>query len=220
VSGGNGLDNIEASLGDDVLDGNAGRDFIGYFASPAAARVNLGAQTANGWGTDTARHFEGVVGSRFADLLVGSSGRDQLEGRRGNDRLLGVGGNDDLLPGPGLDKVNGGPGYDWADYWDASRGITASLVTRRATGNGADTFLGIEGLGGGDYRDLFTGNNGYNSLYGGNGNDRILGLGGVDYLWGDRGNDFLDGGLGKDRLDGGPGSDTCLHGETLRGCSP
>ena len=213
VDGGPGLDNIEASDGNDALTGGAGADYVSYFDAPAAAKVNLANGTGTGWGADTLSGFEGVVGSRFADKLTGGGADDQLEGRNGPDVLVGGGGDDYLLPGLGNDQVKGGAGYDYVIYWDAARGITANLATRRATGEGTDRFTSIEGIGGSDHADVFTGNGGPNGLYGYIGNDRLLGKGGNDWIYAGPGKDFLDGGAGTDRLHGEQGKDTCVNGE-------
>jgi Ca2+-binding RTX toxin-like protein len=88
-------------------------------------------------------------------------------------------------------------------YVNAIDVVTVNLVTGVVTGpDGADTLIGIEGVIGGAYNDVFTGNGldnvldgqgGYDELNGGAGNDTLLGGTSDDILRGDAGNDTLDG---------------------------
>jgi Ca2+-binding RTX toxin-like protein len=219
VNGGAGTDDIEASEGDDRIEGGPGMDFVGYFAAPGPVVVDLLTNVGDGLGLDTVSHIEGVVGSRYDDELRGAGETNQLEGRDGNDVLIGRGELDLLLPGPGEDDVRGGMGFDYAVYWDARRGIRASLWAHSATGAGLDLYESIQGLAGSEYADVLTGDGNPNGLYGEGGADRLYAKGGNDWIYAGRGNDLADGGAGsRDFIDGEAGRDRCLRGERLRRC--
>ncbi len=181
--------------GNDSIDGAGGIDAVDYISSTAAVKVDLSAGTAqDGFGgTDTVLGIEIVRGSDFHDVLQGSAADESFNGRAGNDVLDGRG------------------GFDVADYFDAKAGVTASLVTGKASdgSGGTDTLLAIEGLSGSrDFADRLMGNGGHNLLSGLGGNDTLDGGAGNDTLAGNGGNDSLLGGLGDDLLHADGGSDT------------
>ncbi len=110
--GGNDL--LDGDAGNDVFDGGPGQD-TGLFGAPQRVRVDLGARTATGWGSDRLVSIENAEGSRFGDVLRGSSGRNSLSGGSGNDSLTGLGGNDQLSGAAGNDRLAGGAGADRLD---------------------------------------------------------------------------------------------------------
>lgn len=149
------------------------------------------------------------------DLITGTPGKDVLCGLGGNDTIKGLGGNDILMGGSGNDKLsgglhndisNGGSGADTANYTASVTGIIASLTTEFATGEGTDTYSGVERLSGSGLADTLTGSGGANILNGLGGNDTLRARDGVG------GNDTVDGGAGS--------SDTCQKdaGDTARNC--
>ena len=149
-----------------------------------------------------------VYGSAYADLIEGGTGDDSLYGYDGNDTLIGGSGNDGLLGGNGDDLLYSGAGDDYFEggantdtvtYVNAASAVTVSLATGSASGEGADTFSGVENLVGSAYGDTLTGSTGANTIWGGAGNDTISG---------GNGNDILYGGAGTDSLTGGNGADT------------
>jgi Ca2+-binding RTX toxin-like protein len=90
---------------------------------------------------------------------------------------------------------------------DASAtGVIASLTTEFATGEGTDTFSGVERLSGSGLADTLTGSTGANILKGLGGNDTLRATDGIG------GNDTVDGGAGS--------NDTCQKdaGDTARNC--
>ncbi|MDT4801590.1 repeat domain protein [compost metagenome] len=140
--------------------------------------------------------------------LRGGSGEDVLMAGAGNDSLSGNSGNDLLVGGPGNDALSGGDGIDTAAYYDATSGVTVSLVptTQQNTGGaGLDTLSGIENLLGSDFDDNLTGNGGDNLLAGNGGSDRLTGGAGADtfkWLPGDNGvTTIADFAKGVDSLD-------------------
>jgi Tol biopolymer transport system component len=149
------------------------------------------------------------------DTIAGTSGKEVLCGLGGNDTIRGLGGNDILLGGPGNDNlsgglsndiVNGGSGTDTANYSASATSVIASLTTGFATGEGTDTFSGVERLNGSGLADTLTGSGGANILNGLGGNDTLKARDGIG------GNDTVDGGAGS--------NDTCQKdaGDTARNC--
>lgn len=126
--------------------------------------------------------------------------------------------------------LNGGADVDIATYELMAGPVTASLATNTATGDGSDTFVGIEGLVGSTGDDTLTGDGAFNFIDGYEGHDTISGGGSGDNLFGwtgdddiggdgDGDDDYIDGEEGIDDLDGGSGSfDVCLNGETNTNC--
>ncbi len=218
-------------LGDDVLNGMAGKDTLGSgTGSMDGSDVFIG-----GAGVDTVDEFhignlvlsiDGVANDRVAgdpsegvdnihtdvenvlgglgnDRITGDAAANLLGGGAGDDTLIGGGGNDVLEPGVGTDTLTGGPGVDAASFADATAAITADLLAGSSAGDGDDSLAGIERLLGSPFDDHLVGSQGPNRLTGGAGDDHLQGL---------SGNDALVGGDGDDDLDGGPGSDTCTQG--------
>ncbi len=62
---------------------------MSFAASPAAVNVDLTAGRAAGEGADVLVGIDGVVGSRFNDVVTGNGGRNTLSGGDGNDSLSG-----------------------------------------------------------------------------------------------------------------------------------
>lgn len=149
---------------------------------------------------------DSVWGYGGNDKLYGENGDDTLTGNTGNDRLYGGNGNDILMGGTGNDALNGGKGIDYADYRDATRGVTVdlSISGSQNTGMGSDSIIAVEYVIGGNYSDKLAGNASSNALFGQAGKDVILGR---------EGNDLLMGGDGSDTLTGGSGSDTFYFDE-------
>ena len=171
---------------------------------------------------------ETLTGTSGADVLCGLGGNDILKGLGGNDTLRGGVGNDTLQGGVGNDTLDGGTGTDTASYSASLTAVSASLATNTATGEGSDTFLGVENLLGSSKVDTLTGSATNNKLTGGggndterggSGNDQVIGSGGADFLSGQDGDDTVnskDGVNGNDTLSGGLGTDTKITDATER----
>jgi subtilisin family serine protease len=163
---------------------------------------------------------ETISGTPADDIICAGGGNDTLKGLGGNDILKGEAGNDQLLGGVGNDTLDGGTGTDTASYSASLTAVTASLATNASTGEGSDTFLGVEDLLGSSKADTLTGSATNNKLTGGGGadtaqgglgSDQVIGSGGADTLKGEDGDDTVnskDGVKGNDSLDGGAGTDT------------
>jgi glucose/arabinose dehydrogenase/PKD repeat protein len=165
-------------------------------------------------GTANAETISGTSGD---DVICARGGNDTVNGLGGNDTLKGEAGNDRLLGGAGDDALDGGLGTDTASYAPSLTAVTASLAANSATGEGSDTFLGVENLLGSSKADKLTGSGANNRLTGGGGNDTENGGAGNDTLVGSGGADTLDsvdGVSGNDSLNGGAGTDTCRKDAT------
>jgi Ca2+-binding RTX toxin-like protein len=127
-------------------------------------------------------------GGNGADSLFGDAGNDVLTGGDGNDQLSGGAGDDTLSGGAGDDSLEGGDGDDFADYSNASAGVSLMLGLAgdgdASGGAGNDRVFGIEGLIGSDYNDTLIGNASANTIIGGSGIDSLAGGGGDDLLIG------------------------------------
>ncbi|MDJ0662134.1 MAG: calcium-binding protein [Crocosphaera sp.] len=191
-------DRIKALLGDDVIVGNKGDDFI-Y----ADATENPYANPTSG-GNDT------VFGGEGRDTVFGGLGDDVIDGQEDNDILWGDtnlgrnrnnGGNDLIYGGAGDDTLDGMVGDDTL-YGGTGRD---RLLGER----GNDELYGEEG------NDILNSGHGSDTLMGGAGNDRLYATADVldwyatayNYLDGGDGDDYLWGSNDYDTLIGGAGND-------------
>ena len=184
LNGAAGNDILNGGLGADVLNGGVGFDYASYQNAAAGVRASLANPAANTGEAagDTYTSIEGLIGSNFNDTLIGDGNDNHLRG------------------GLGADALNGGAGFDYAEYQNATAGLTASLANPASnTGEAAgDTYTSIEGLIGSNFGDTLIGNAISNTLLGGLG---------ADVLDGGAGNDTLTGGAGGDKFVFAPGYD-------------
>ena len=138
--GGAGADVLEGRGGDDILDGGAGADVLNggdgfdiasYDDASAGVTVDLANPSLNTGDAagDTFIGIEGVVGSRYADVLRGDAQANYLMGGDGNDSLQGGAGDDTLQGGRGFDKLIGGAGADRFLFAAGDGGDTISDFT-------------------------------------------------------------------------------------------
>jgi len=151
------------------------------------------------------KHFDDLTGDSLRDHIYGGDEGDTLEGKGGADIL------------------DGGPGEDLAAYYNATSGVTASLLNPAInTGEAAgDTYVSIEDLYGSKFDDTLQGDNGNNVIYSNGGNDTVYGEGGDDtffldsygHFFGGDGNDTFYGSFssqGPSTYEGGAGDDVYL----------
>ena len=220
--GDDGADRLYGNEGDDVLEGGGGADALyggdgldsaSYAASSSAIQINLatGERRGGDTGGDTFVSIEGLIGTRFNDVLTGDDVANRLDGGTGNDTLTG-GKGDDLylvdskrdviveLAGEGTDTVHAGYSYvlapaleDLVLEGDGAISGTGNAANNAMTGTGAANLIKgqdgddvLYGLGG---NDTLYGGAGFDLVYGGEGDDRIYYNGGGDRLYGGAGND-------------------------------
>ena len=126
-----------------------------------------------------------------ACTISGTSGNDTLTGTGEDDVICGLDGDDEITGLAGMDTLVGGGGTDTASYAGAAGPISASLTLGTASGQGDDSFHGIEDLVGSSHADTFRGDAGANVLRGGAGDDLMWGLGGDDRIKGAAGTDTV-----------------------------
>ncbi len=174
--------------GDDTLVGTVGADVI----------VGLG-------GDDV------IDGGGGGDTICAGGGDDTVDGGRGGDTIDGGAGRDRIDGGPGDDRLDGGPGVDRVDH-GGDDPVEVDLAAGTSVGQGSDTLVGVENVGGTPGDDVLSGDAADNRLSGGRGDDRLVGRSGDDRLLGQSGDDRLVGRAGDDTLDGGGGDDVCIGG--------
>jgi Ca2+-binding RTX toxin-like protein len=203
---------IVGTIGSDVLNGTAGPDVIvagdgddtinGLDGDDLICGGNGGDVINGGDGDDALYGFteghgpsdagDAINGDAGDDFINGGSGDDALSGGPGNDQLAGGEGlvGDDVLDGsPGDDLLLGEAGVDTVTYSASAAGISASLTTNTASGDGSDQLETVENLVGSQFNDVLTGDAGPNTILGGKGNDVIAGSAGDDVVNGDAGVD-------------------------------
>ncbi len=199
--------------------GGTGFDIADYATQTSDLIVDLSNPAVNSGAAagDTFVEVEAIAGGTGNDSLTGDGGANRLAGNLGNDTLVGEGGadtlngadgNDVLEGGAGDDLVTGGAGFDTVVF-QGTAPITVNLanLTAQNTGEGLDTFAGIEAVVSGSGNDSLTGDTLANRLEAGDGNDTLVGGWGSDTLDGGDGADELRGGRGHDTLTGGTGVD-------------
>ena len=196
LDGGTSSDGLVGSFGNDTLIGRPGDGdaAIYYDAEQGGVQADLQSGVGGSFelGRDTMTNVESLIGSNFADSLTGNEGFNFLLGSGGNDAL------------------DGRAGFDVAFF--PFQAVAASLVTRRAQGEGSDTLANFEGLAGSARNDSLVGDGKQNFIQGGEGDDSLAGGGGPDVMFGKEGSDRLDGGAGDDKLFGGSGNDVLNGG--------
>ena len=209
-----------SDAGDNVLDGNLGRDLISYASATNAVTVNLLGNIATGVdvGTDTLLNFENVAGGSGSDSITGNALDNSLYGGAGDDTITGGAGNDYIVGGLDADTMVGGTGND--TYFIDNVGD----VVVEAAGEGIDTVFTSVNLAATPANvDVVILQAGATQVTGGDQTDRLLadtasavtlyGGGGVDVLSGARsGGNTLYGGDGADQIYASRGRDPSVLG--------
>jgi Ca2+-binding RTX toxin-like protein len=184
MGGTSGHNMFYASLGADTLDGGvatgANANTISFLLASAAVTVNLGLNTATGWGTDTLTDFQNVIASTHGDTITGNGQNNSITGGTGNDLFYASLGNDTYVGGGGTDTLN---------YSSLGTAITLDLANATSIDGfqDVDSFSGVK---------TFIGTNHGDTIFGSSGNDSVLGGGGNDLFYASLGTDTLDGGGG------------------------
>ncbi len=213
ITGGEGLNSIEAGAGDDTVDASGGGAFTGPvpYNSIGSAAVTMG-------------------GGPDDDTLTAGSGSSNLFGDDGDDTVTGGAGPDELGGGSGTDAIDGGGGMDSASYQLATGGVHVDLrisAPQDTVTSGTDTLSNLESIVGSQdpsAGDLLIGTNDPNGIFANAGDDTLVGLGGNDALDGRAGNDTASYGQGSTtgitlslgtagaQSTGGAGTDTLVDG--------
>ncbi|MDQ3952058.1 MAG: hypothetical protein M3279_03685 [Actinomycetota bacterium] len=187
LGGPGGDDSLVGGAGNDHLDGGGGYDIAEFWTATRGVAADLRTGIATGDGRDDMVAVEGLIGSRFDDLLLGNELSNHIRGGGGSDDIQAFGSNDggyDLLRSDGGgDSLDGGDGWDMVSYNLQPVSVEADLTTGVATsadGFGRDSLAGIEYLTGSKYDDVLVGDAGDNAIIGNWGNDLIDGAGGSD----------------------------------------
>jgi Ca2+-binding RTX toxin-like protein len=208
VRAGDGHDFIEASNGNDRIDGGTGSDTVSYADAFQDVTVNLnanGGQDTGGGGVDTLSGIENVIGGSRDDTITGTAGANVLEGGRGDDALYA------------------GAGRDTASYSTSTQAVAVDLrvTTAQQTGGaGIDLLSGFENLTGGEGNDSLYGDARGNVLTGGEGNDLLNGRLGFDIVSYEGGSERVQVSLAirsPQPAGGTNGTDTIVNVEGLRG---
>jgi Ca2+-binding RTX toxin-like protein len=206
INAGGGNDIVQAKGNDDFLCGSAGKDTLD--AGSGADKVWGGSGDDVVYGGDGADH---LYGNTEDDTVYGGAGNDVIEGNNGLDTLFG-GAQDDTIVGgsrlagqPDTDVTHSGDtlfGEDGNDLLIGDNGVPA--LTDSTTGLRVGTSFDLDQVGSdkGEGDHLF-GGAGADSGYGGLGNDTMRGNEGDDHLEGGPGSDTVNGDNGRDDIVGG-----------------
>ncbi|MDO6963827.1 calcium-binding protein [Rhizobium alvei] len=106
LKGLNGKDYLEGRAGADRLDGGNGLDVASYEHAGAGLHVSLSRPSMNTGDakSDTFISIEGVLGSKFNDVLIGDGEENTIESGGGNDTLTGGGKQDTYIFWTGDDR--------------------------------------------------------------------------------------------------------------------
>lgn len=242
--GGKGDDyHLNGEEGDDYIDGGEGRDtyiLTDYMYNGQSSGhgghvdLSLGIAYNDGLGgTDTLVSIEGVVGTKYDDLIIGDDADNYFSGAEGNDTLYGMGGDDSFEFTEDYDAgdsafVDGGEGndrlyYGYSEDYRIVADLGAGIVSENGRG-GQDIIVSIENIVGSALGgDHITGSDERNEIYleGFYGEGGVVfGMGGNDAIYGGYYDDTLSGGDGADTLLGRDGNDTLIGGagnDTLEG---
>ncbi len=228
---GNDMANIlNASSGDDTLDGGGGGDTMNgafgddfYFVDNEADRIMELSGSVGAGQIDTVQSkVNFTLEKSYAEILIltgstningrGNQLANTIEGNSGNNSLLGLTANDSLSGGDGRDTMDGGIGADsMAGGEDDDLYVQDSnLDIFDETGSSLNDELRsnqvLAALIAGIEHYSFIGGKSVNFTADGQ-NNRLAGTKVADTLIGDGGDDTLIGGAGGDSLSGGAGDD-------------
>jgi Ca2+-binding RTX toxin-like protein len=143
--------------GPSAYDGGPGDDTVSYTAgSDSASGVQVhatdGTDATVDRGNQVIDHTAGI------ETIVGTSGNDRFYGSGDADHFVGGGGIDWFLPQGGDDVIDGGG--DLGDTLSVAASlapVTFDMTNQQATGEGTDTFAGVDVLVGSAGDDTFIG---------------------------------------------------------------
>ena len=167
------------------MDGGIGNDTLSYASADSGVTFSLAiksAQATGGAGTDTAKGFQNLTGSGYADTLAGDTGANVIDGGADADDMSGGKGNDTYVVDNADDAVHelAKQGTDTVKSSAASFALGANVENATLIGNGVEAI-------GNALANKLTGNALANILTGGAGKDVFvfnagLGEGNVDAI--------------------------------------
>lgn len=173
---GNALNNVLAgNSADNVLNGGSGTDTVDYSLVRSGITIELASMAAQyvyGYGYDTLRGIESVIGTIYGDNLKGTSGSNVLNGNLGSDTMAGGNGSDTYYVDNAYDVVTEATagatgGSDWVYSSLDAYTLGANVENGRILSSGAANM---------------TGNALANTIMAGSGNNVLVGGAGVDTL--------------------------------------
>lgn len=173
---GNALNNVLAgNSADNVLNGGSGTDTVDYSLVRSGITIELASMAAQyvyGYGYDTLRSIESVIGTIYGDNLKGTSGSNVLNGNLGSDTMAGGNGSDTYYVDNAYDVVTEATagatgGSDWVYSSLDAYTLGANVENGRILSSGAANM---------------TGNALANTIMAGSGNNVLVGGAGVDTL--------------------------------------
>ena len=207
INGGDGNDIFTTFEGQDTVDGGGGSDTLyygidgtfGYLPSTTGALngivIDMTNPTANGSVAVAVGTGADIDAIRNVENIVASFGNDTIRGDAADNTFRGLAGDDSLSGGLGNDTLDGGDGIDVVDFRDSATAISANISmtsntsfsagainAASSTGQGTDSFIGIENIIGSSLADIIIGDAAANTIIGSGGNDTILAGGGVDII--------------------------------------
>lgn len=152
IDSGNGTDILNGNAGDDFLNGGNGADILDGLAGNDTLVGGRGADVLNGGnGDDLLLGDDLKIGAGGNDILNGGAGNDILDGGKGDDILTGGAGNDLLTGGKGGDTFvfAAGEGTDTISDFKLGAdviGLSGGLAFGSLTFSGNEILLGSEVL--------------------------------------------------------------------------
>jgi Ca2+-binding RTX toxin-like protein len=102
--GNSGNDRFLVDEGTNTVFGGSGFDTIDFSGASSGVKLDLSKHVATGGANATMWGVEGVVGTKFADVLRGDKNANVIDGGAGNDVIRGAAGADLLTGGSGSDS--------------------------------------------------------------------------------------------------------------------
>jgi Ca2+-binding RTX toxin-like protein len=222
VNGQGGDDRLLLGRTDDTLDGGEGADELvgggGYDYASYASAFGAGVtaylvaprlNTGDAFG-DAYDGIEGLIGSRYADVLGGDNSANVIRGGEGADTMRGYGSDDrffvDVATDVVIEAANGG--FDRV-FAGATYTLAAAAEVEVVSTLGTATTTVVS----------LTGNGFDNVMMGNAAGNQLSGLAGADNINGYAGNDRIYGGLGLDTMTGGAGLDNFYFDTALNATS-
>ena len=107
IRGGYGDDILIGGAGGDTLDGGDDTDTASYYNSASGVIANLASGTGSSGDAFGDRYIliEGLIGSRYNDVLIGDDNNNMFEALHGADVVKGGGGDDTIWGGDGANAT-------------------------------------------------------------------------------------------------------------------